>query len=165
MKKSKKFLPASICLVSLLLITVSSKAQYTGDSWAEVKSKGSGTISLAYVESPGLVYKSGGKLTGVCVDIMNDFIEYIKKTKGVNLSSKFVGDGSSFSGMYNKVKNSRGGVFGLGNITITEARKSEIKFSPPYITNFAVLITPPNIPTLTRMDNINETFAGLTAYT
>ncbi|WP_246205903.1 substrate-binding periplasmic protein [Fulvivirga aurantia] len=143
----------------------SAQAQYSGDSWASAKSKGSGTISMAYVETPGFVYKENGKLTGICVDIMNDFVEYVNKSKGVNLSAKFVGDGSSFRGMYNNVKGSNGGVFGLGNVTITEARKSEIKFSPAFITNFAILITPPSVPTLKNMSNISNTFAGLTAYT
>jgi len=151
--------------LALLLISVGAMAQYSGDTWASVKGKGSGTVSFAYVETPGFVYKQGGQLTGICVDIMKDFVAYVNKTKGVNLSSKFVGDGSSFRGMYNNVKASNGGVFGLGNITITQARKSEIKFSPAFITNFAVLITPPGVATLKSMSDISTTFAGLTAYT
>lgn len=155
----------STTAVALLCFISSASAQYAGDSWAAVQSKGSGTVSFAYVETPGFVYKKNGQLTGICVDIMKEFVAYVNKTKGVNLSTKYVGDGSSFSGMYNKVKASNGGVFGLGNITITDARKSEIKFSPPFITNFAVLITPPSVSTLSNMSSISNTFAGLTAYT
>ncbi len=151
--------------VVMLCFIGSASAQYSGDSWAAVKSKGAGTVSFAYVETPGFVYKKNGQLTGICVDIMKDFVAYVNKTKGVKLSSKYVGDGSSFSGMYNKVKASNGGVFGLGNITITDARKGEIKFSPPFITNFAVLITPPSVSTLSNLSGISTTFAGLTAYT
>ncbi|HNP19352.1 MAG TPA: transporter substrate-binding domain-containing protein [Fulvivirga sp.] len=154
--------------LAILLMGISSLgiSQYTGDSWNTVKSNGSGTISLAYVETPGFVYKdASGKLTGICVDIMNDFVNYVNTTKGVKLSSKFVGDGSSFRGMYDKVKASKGGVFGLGNITMTEARKKEIKFSPPWITNFAILVTQSSVPTLKSMSDISQTFAGLTAYT
>jgi len=151
--------------LALLISTAGVKAQYSGDSWSSVKSSGSGTVSFAYVETPGFVYKQNGQLTGICVDIMNDFISYLETNKGVKVSTKFVGDGNSFSGMYDKVKASQGGVFGLGNITITDARKREIKFSPPFITNFAVLITPPSVPTLKSMSNISTTFAGLTAYT
>lgn len=138
---------------------------YVGDSWAQVKQVGQGTISFAYVETPSFVYKSNGKLTGICVDIMNDFVEWVNKTKGVKLQSKFVGDGSSFRGMYDKVKASTGGVFGLGNITMTDERKKEVKFSPPIITNFAILITQNNVPTLSKMEDISTTFANLTAYT
>ncbi len=138
---------------------------HTGDSWAQVKGAGKGTITFAYVETPGFVYKSDGKLTGICVDIMGDFVSWVNKNKGVNLSSKFVGDGTSFSGMYDKVKISTGGVFGLGNVTITEARTKEVKFSPPFITNFAILITQSSVPTLAKIEDIGTTFSGLTAYT
>lgn len=139
---------------------------YTGDSWTQVQGGGQGTISLAYVETPSFVYKDGnGKLTGICVDIASDFVEWVNKNKGVKLTSKFVGDGSSFKGMYDKVKASNGGVFGLGNVTITEARTKEVKFSPAYITNFAILITQNSVPTLAKIDDIGKTFSGLTAYT
>ncbi|TRX55951.1 amino acid ABC transporter substrate-binding protein [Fulvivirga sp. M361] len=140
-------------------------AQYSGDTWESVKSNGSGSISLAYVETPGFVYKdAGGKLTGICVDIMDDFVSYINSKYQVSLTTKYVGDGASFGGMYNKVKESEGGVVGLGNITIRETRKKEVKFSPPFITNFAILVTQSQVPTLNSIKNINQTFKGLTAY-
>jgi ABC-type amino acid transport substrate-binding protein len=154
--------------IALLLFCSSTfgYSQYSGDTWSKVSSTGSGTISLAYVETPGFVYKdASGKLTGICVDIMSDFVAYVNAKKGVKLTAKYVGDGTSFRGMYDKVKASKEGVFGLGNITMTEARKKEIKFSPPWITNFAILVTQSSVPTLKKMEDISKTFAGLTAYT
>lgn len=154
-------------LILFIFITIHGLAQsYVGDSWGQIKQVRQGTISLAYVETPSFVYKDiNGKLTGICVDIMNDFVKWANDTKNVKLQSKFVGDGSSFRGMYDKVKISTGGVFGLGNITITEERKKEVKFSTPFITNFAILITQTGIPTLAKMDDLSATFASLTAYT
>jgi ABC-type amino acid transport substrate-binding protein len=149
----------------LLSVTLSYAQNYTGDSWAQSKAKGAGTLSVAYVETFGFVYKEGDQLTGVCVDILKDFTKYVKDTKGVSLEIKFVGDGSSFKGMYEKVKASSGGVFGLGNITITDQRKKEVKFSPPFITNLAFLITQNSVPNLVKMDDIATTFGKLTAYT
>lgn len=137
-----------------------------GDNWSVVKSKGSGTISLAYVETPGFVYKdASGKLTGICIDIMNDFVKYVSETKSVKLNTRYIGDGSSFSKMFASVKSGKDGVFGLGNITITEARKKEIRFSPTFIQNVAILITHKNIPTLGNMSEISTKFKGLKAYT
>lgn len=139
---------------------------YTGDTWAQVKANGKGTISLAYVETPSFVYKeANGVLTGICVDIMADFVEWTNENKKVSISSKFVGDGSSFRGMYDKTKASVGGVFGLGNITITDERKKEVKFSPPFITNFAILVTQNSVATLTKFEDLPTTFGKLTAYT
>jgi len=88
-----------------------------------------------------------------------------RKKKNVKLTAEFVGDGESFKGMYDKVKTSGGGVFGLGNITITEERKREVRFSPPYITNLAFLITRNDVGTLVKMEDLPTTFARLTAYT
>lgn len=138
----------------------------TGDNYATAKAAGRGTVTFTYVETPGFVYKDqSGKLTGVCVDIMNDFLQYVKQNHGINLNARFLGNGSSFSAMYNGVKNGQNGVFGLGNITVTEARKSEILFSPSFITNFAILVTHSSVPTLESMDEISQKFKGFTAYT
>lgn len=155
-----------ITVLAVMSSIVLNAQNYTGDSWAQVKANGQGTIALAYVETPELVYKdNAGKLTGICVDIMEDFVNYVSTKKGVKLGSKFVGDGTSFKGMYDKVKGSVGGVFGLGNITITEERRKEIKFSPAYMTNLVFLITQNNVPTLAKMEDMPTTFANLTAYT
>lgn len=163
MKKMK-----ATCIMSMLFMLSACftvHAQYSGDTWEAVKSSGAGSISLAYVETPGFVYQdASGKLTGICVDIIRDFVNYVNSTYNVKLTTKFVGDGSSFGGMYSKVKASKGGVVGLGNITIREARKKEVKFSPPFITNFAILVTHPQVPTLANITNISSTFKGLTAY-
>ncbi|HEY0739807.1 MAG TPA: transporter substrate-binding domain-containing protein [Chryseosolibacter sp.] len=150
---------------ALFVTSVASAQPFTGDTWSATKSAKSGTISLAYVETPSFVYKDkNGELTGICVDIMHDFVVWVNANKGVKLSSKFVGDGSSFRGMYDKTKASSGGVFGLGNVTITDERKKEVKFSPPIITNFAILVTQPSVPTLAKLEDIPKTFANFTAY-
>lgn len=152
-------------LVFTLASTLAFSQNYSGDSWAQVKAKGGGTITLAYVETFGLVYKENGKIDGLCVDVINDFVKFVNDKKGVKLTSQFVGEGDSFKGMYDKVKNSQGGVLGLGNVTITEERKREVKFSPPFITNLAFLITQNNVPTLAKMEDLPTTFGKLTAYT
>lgn len=154
-------------LIILLLLSGTVFAQsFSGDTWGQVKTKKTGSISISYVETPSFVYQDKtGVLTGISVDIMRDFVDWVNTTKGVKISSKFVGDGSSFRAMYDKTKSSTGGVFGLGNVTITEDRKREVKFSPPIITNFAILITQPGVPTLGKLEDIGKTFGTLTAYT
>lgn len=157
----------NLVLVALLLCVGGVFAQgYTGDSWAQVKANGKGTVSMAYVETPSFVYKdASGKLTGICVDIMTDFAKWTSENKRVKLDIKFVGEGANFKTMYDKTKGSVGGVFGLGNITITEERKKEVKFSPPFITNFAILVTQNSVATLAKFEDMPTTFGKLTAYT
>jgi putative glutamine transport system substrate-binding protein len=157
----------SLFFIAILFSTGFAFSQgYTGDSWAQVKASGKGTVSMAYVETPSFVYKdAAGKLTGICVDIMTDFTKWVSENKKVTLTSKFVGEGANFKTMYDKTKGSVGGVFGLGNITITEERKKQVKFSPPFITNFAILVTQNAIPTLAKFEDLPTTFGKLTAYT
>jgi ABC-type amino acid transport substrate-binding protein len=139
---------------------------YSGDTWANVKGSKSGTVSLAYVETPSFVYKDkSGNLTGICVDIMNDFVNWVNENKGVKISARFLGDGTSFRGMYDKTKTANGGVIGLGNITITEERKREVKFSQPFITNRAILTTQTSVPTLSKLEDMPKVFPNFTAYT
>jgi putative glutamine transport system substrate-binding protein len=152
--------------LALACLTTAATAQnYSGDTWAQAKASSKGTITYAYVETPSLVYKdASGKLTGVCLDIMSDFTKWLSESKNVKVESKLVGDGSSFRTMYDQTKVSAGGVFGLGNITITDERKREVKFSPPFITNFAILVTQTNVPILVRLEDMPTVFSKLTAY-
>jgi hypothetical protein len=150
----------------ICVINFSKAQQLKGHNWEEVKKSGSGTITFAFVETPGFVYKDpSGRITGVCVDIMNEFLLYVEKKYQVKLQAKYVGSGDSFKAMYDGVKGGRNGVFGLGNITITEARKKEIKFSPAFITNFAILVSHNHVPTLTNMADFSQVFHGMKAYT
>jgi putative glutamine transport system substrate-binding protein len=159
--------PNLIVVLALIANTHLIYAQgYSGDTWANVKSAKIGTLSLAYVETPSFVYKDkSGNLTGICVDIMNDFVNWVNDTKGVKVTSRYLGDGSSFRGMYDKTKTATGGVIGLGNVTITNERKKEVKFSPPFITNFAILTTQTSVPTLSKLEDLPKVFANFTAYT
>lgn len=139
---------------------------YSGSTWSSTESTGAGAVKFAYVETPRFVYKdSQGKLTGISVDVMHDFVDWLKRTKKLELRTDYVGDGSSFKMMYESVKGSSGGVFGLGNITITDERKREVKFSPPFITNFAILVSHDHFPTLSQMNEMATLFKGAHAYT
>jgi hypothetical protein len=143
------------------------KAQsYSGSTWTSTRSNGSGVIKFAYVETPRFVYKDGqGKLTGISVDVMHDFVDWLQRTKSIIITVNYVGDGSSFKTMYESVKSSQGGVFGLGNITITDERKREVKFSPPFITNFAILVSHDHFPVLSQLEQMATLFKGAHAYT
>ena len=134
----------------------------SGPSLAEVKQQGEGEIALVYVETPAFVYKKDGNLTGICIEIMDRFINYMDKMHDVQLSVDYK-DGEDFSSYLNMVENSSGGVFGVANTTITEERKERFEFSSPYITNIAVLVTHLSVPTLESLSNTKQVFKQ-TAY-
>lgn len=137
-------------------------AQLQGDSWEKIKNMGSGTIIVSYIEESGFAYQnSQGQLTGVTIDIFNQFVNYIQNTRDVTIKVDYR-KADDFVAFYEDVKQAKTGVFGLGNVTITESRKEEIGFSQPYLTNIAVLITHSSVPTLSNLEELSTQFKGFT---
>jgi ABC-type amino acid transport substrate-binding protein len=133
-----------------------------GDTWAEVQASGEGTVSVLYAPAEGFAYRDeGGALTGVTVEIVRAFADWLRAERGVRLALDFVEE-PDWRTFYGRVRGGQGGVLGLGNVTITEARRSEVEFSPPYLTNVAVLITRDDTPELASLGDLADTFAGLT---
>jgi hypothetical protein len=111
------------------------------DSWEAVRAAGAGTIRVLYVPADGFAYRDAdGRLTGVTVEIMRRFASWVRERHGVVTEVEFVEE-QSWRSFYDRVRDAGPGVFGIGNVTITEARRAELHFSPPYLTNVAVLIT------------------------
>ncbi len=61
------------------------------------------------------------------------------------------------------MRHGQGGVFGLAGVTINEARKKEVGFSPPFFANVPVLVANRAVPDLTSRDRIPIELAGFTA--
>lgn len=146
-----------------ILITACSSDSPHADSWQTVESAGSGNITLLYIPSEGFAYyDNDGHLTGVTVEIFRDFIDWIEREYGYVIHARFTGI-ESWTDFYNTVKISESGIFGAGNVTITEERRNEIDFSPPYMTNIAVLITHSDTPELSALERMNTEFGHLRA--
>lgn len=133
------------------------------DAWHTVHSQGSGNILLCYVPSEGFAYyDSEGKLTGVTAEIFRDFVTWVQHEYDIDLTVQYKRI-DNWTEFYFTVKESPSGTFGMGNVTITQGRKSEIDFSPAYLTNIAVLITNEETPELSSLPIISEEFGHLRA--
>lgn len=151
----------SFWLISASCNQKQNKTQNT--NWSEVKERGSGTVTLAYVTSDGFSYEDeNGHLTGVTIEIVRDFVEYVSSEKNVSLNIHYQ-PVDRFGDFYEYVKISRGGVFGVANVTITEERRKELAFSPPYMTNIATLITHHDVAEIHNFEEIKDKFSGLNA--
>ncbi|MEP2773120.1 MAG: transporter substrate-binding domain-containing protein [Fulvivirga sp.] len=137
----------------------------SGDSWVKAKQSKQATIVVTYTDAPKFSEKVNGKYSGVCFDIMDSFTKFVKDKYGVtlNVSYRDLARSGDFDLFLNTVKASSGGVFGLGDVTITDARKRVYNFSPPYFSNVAIMATHPSAPKLSSMSNIAQEFAGMTA--
>jgi hypothetical protein len=133
-----------------------------GSALAEAERAGAAELRVLYVPSEGFAYyDSGGSLTGVTVDIMRAFADWLATERGLAIELEFVEE-ENWGTFYDRVRHAEGGVFGLGNVTITEERRRELRFSPSYMTNVAVLITHDTIAPLPRLGDAGSAFAGLT---
>ncbi len=133
----------------------------SGSSWQQSKAAGRGELTVLYVAAEGFAYTSAdNRLTGVSIEIMRDFVQWLQSNHQVALQLNFVAE-PDWSRFYRRVVAANGGVFGLGNVTITAARAKELQFSPPYLNNVAVLISHADIAELQSLAQLSERFSHL----
>jgi ABC-type amino acid transport substrate-binding protein len=152
-----------LIITSLLTSTVAFSQKYKGDSWAKVKTTGSGTLAVVYYEQPGLVAKgTDGKIKGVCVDILSDFQKYVESKYSKKIEVKFVGEETEFPSFLNMIQTTPN-ILGVTNTTITDERKKIMKFTPPYMNNQIVLLTHKNAPSIKSLSELPTVMKGFTA--
>ena len=131
-------------------------------SFAEAVEAGETAIRVLYVASSGFAGRDDeGRLTGVTVEILREFARFVEDEHGIEVSVDFEEE-EHWPTFYQRVRYSEGGVFGIGNVTITEARRDELAFSPPYLDNVAILMTHEDVPELESLEEVDEAFADLT---
>ena len=121
------------------------------------------TLHVWYVPAQGWAYRDGsGKLTGVTVEILHAFANWLANERNLEPELVFKAE-ADWSVFYARVRDGDGPLFGLGNVTITDERAEELAFSPPYLYNIAVLVSP--VVTLADVQprDIADHFAGLSA--
>lgn len=135
---------------------------YTGDSWAKVKSAGSGTLTIVYYSQPGLIVKEDGKMKGVCVEILSDFVKFVETKYGKKIKLNYAGEEKVFTGFLTTVQ-STPNILGVTNVTVTDERKKLMKFTPSFLTNPIVMITHKDAPSIKDLTEMKTAFAGYTA--
>ena len=115
-----------IVLLCLSLLTVPGLAQQA---------------TIYYAPSTGWAEPSEHGPQGASIDLMTWFVEWLTESHGQTVSLDFVLE-PDWRTFYATIRDSNGGVFGLGNVTITEAREKELAFSPGYAHNVALRIGP-----------------------
>jgi ABC-type amino acid transport substrate-binding protein len=137
--------------------------KFQGDSWAKVKSSGSGTLTVVYAEQFGLIHKDkDGKIKGVCVDILSDFAQFIKTHHGKTIAIKYAEEIPVFSEFLTTCQNTPN-ILGVTNTTITEERKKVLKFSPAYMSNRQVMLTNNKAPSILSLKELPNKFSDFTA--
>ena len=155
----------SLTITFLFCFTVQINAQQLkGDSWQKVKAAGSGEVTMTYNFSGEFMKKGPNGLEGLCYEIYQEFIKYVETTYNVSIKTNihYPKDPKDFTEFLTSIENARGGVFGLADVTITEERKNDVAFSPSFFSNVSILLTNSQVPELKSMNDISNTFSGMT---
>lgn len=135
----------------------------SGTSLAEAEAARRADLQFIYVPASGFAYRGeDGRPTGATVELLRDFADWLARDRGIAAHVHWL-EQEDWSRFYAQVSEGQGAVFGVGNVTITEAREDELDFSPPYMRNVAVLVTHEREPELVSMDTLGEAFAGMRA--
>src|SRR6266481_6939744 len=151
----------SLCTIGLLM-NLNLMAQLTGTSHAEAQKSKKAVWTFTYSESPSYASKQpDGSVQGLAVEIMKKFAAYVTQKEGIKVTYEFKSkDPEKFKAFLQEVKSGKGGVFGLGNVSITEARKKEYEFSPAFIKNISLLCTHKDVPTLESLEKAATAFSN-----
>jgi ABC-type amino acid transport substrate-binding protein len=144
-------------------VSTTAAAPVSASTFGAALAAGGAHVTFLYVPSSGFAYRDrDGRLTGVTVELLRDFAGYVARTHRIDLRVEWQEE-ERWADFYGYVRDSEGGVFGIGNVTITDARRHELDFSPPYLNNVAVLVTHERVPELGSLSEIPDAFRGLTA--
>ncbi len=129
-----------------------------------LKSQAVDSLIINYYENFPYAYTEGGKLKGIEVDIMEEYVAWLKQKKNVSVVVVYNAY-KEFGAFYNSVKGGNSKIVGLGSVTINKDREKDVLFTPPYLQNVAVLITAGRVPTIKTKtkEEIVKTLGGLNA--
>jgi len=151
-----------IFFLLLLLTNLAFAQKYKGDSWATVNSKGNGTLGVVYYPQPGLIYEEGGKMKGVCTEILTDFVVFVQTKYNKKVTVQYLGAENVYS-EFLKVCQTTSDILGVTNVTIIDERKRLFKFTPAFLSNEETLITHKDAPTVESLQKIGTALNGYTA--
>ncbi|MCG6118031.1 MAG: transporter substrate-binding domain-containing protein [Aquimonas sp.] len=152
----------SLLIWLCLMITASDPAAALdrGDTRAAHRESGSARLQVLWVASEGWAGSDAeGHPQGLAVELMQRFAGWLEEAHGISVSLDFVEE-RSWRRFYGRIREAEGGVFGLGNVTITETRRQELAFSPPYVDNIAVLASHAGLAQLQDPADLATHFEG-----
>jgi ABC-type amino acid transport substrate-binding protein len=112
------------------------------------------SLRIHYYENYPFAYKEGGKLKGIEIDIVEEYVAWLKQKKNISVGVSYV-PFEEFSSFYGSVKSGGSSVVGLGSVTDNAERENEVAFSPAYLQNVSVLVTDGSVTTIKNNDAVS----------
>lgn len=153
-------------LLAGFLIALLPSLCFAMDSWKEALVKRQATIDISWFTSNPFIFKNGnGELSGIEVEIMSAFKDYLSEKHQIDLTFNWI-EASSFSGIMDEVRNARNlNLIGVSAFSITEERKAFLRFTDPYLPDISVLVSSKEVPIFDSYKELIATIEGMTAVT
>jgi ABC-type amino acid transport substrate-binding protein len=149
-------------ILSLFFLAISMTfvfGQADGDSWQKARAAKAGTMMCLWNEAYGIAYKDEqGKLSGVCIDILEDFRLFVKEKYSVDLAIEYRQE-KSFANFLTVIGKSPT-LLGVSTVSVTEERKKRFHFSPYFISNPNIIVTHKDAPKLASLKDIPTVYKG-----
>lgn len=122
------------------------------------------SLNINYYDNYPYAYTEGDKIKGIEIDIMREYVSWLKQKKNITVQVKYKAF-TEFGSFYTSVKNGGASTVGLGSVTDNVEREKEVLFSPAYLQNVPVLVTDGTIPTLKTKEatDVARVFGNLSA--
>ncbi|MGM0582375.1 MAG: ATP-binding protein [Bacteroidota bacterium] len=149
-----------------LLITVQNQLAAQNGSWEDALNKKSATLDLHWFVSKPFIYEdNSGEITGLEVEIFQEFKEYVKSTHQIDIELNWI-ESKSFSSILTDIETSnKPNCFGVSAFSVTEERKQKVNFTDAYLSDVAVLVSSEGTPIVRTLDEINNLMKEMTAIT
>jgi hypothetical protein len=135
------------------------------DSWDDVKKNRTGEITILWCDIEPFIYLNKDSITGVEYELMQAFPAFLKETYHVDVHINWQ-KVPRFEDIYPVIKSSRQkGLFALSYFSITEERKKEVKFSPPYMPDLNIIVTANEFPVYEKPEDLLMDLKRMKGYT
>ncbi|SDC40638.1 histidine kinase [Niabella drilacis] len=155
------------CLLLFLCVGIPASAQQeSADSWQTVRTRQAGTITVLWDRIEPFIYPDArGRLMGVEYELMEGFKTFLKNHYQVNLEIRWKEIGN-FAQIYPRIRDTKqAGLFAVSYYSITDERKKEVRFSPPYMPDLNILVTNSQEPTFATTGEFRSRITGMHGYT
>jgi membrane-bound lytic murein transglycosylase MltF len=150
----------NLVLLAAIIFNYIGFAQTT---WADAVKEKTAEIEVYYLENVPFAYKDkNGELTGIEIDLIKEFKQWLYMVKEVDANFKFK-PYKDFNKLYNDVKNAKTNVLGLATVSVTKDRMKEVFFTSPYLKNNTVLASHLSVNTIMSIEDLATNFKDLTA--
>lgn len=117
-------------------------------------------MACIWNEAYGIIYKDhDGNLKGVCIDILNDFVFYVKDKYQVTVTLEFTEE-RDFNLFLKRVESSKN-LLGVSSTAITPARQKRFHFTPYFLINPNVLVTNRSGKDITKLEDIGTSYTTI----